>query len=123
VRGASSPTIRGAGTGGSGTERLVEPRPLRKVNRGLTEGRQALAIKLAGIEGGIECATLAPLLAALVDGRAGPDDLARLGPHMRSCLSCRARLRSMRTERHERAAGGPAPTVRWMSLTRLRSAA
>ena len=43
VRGASSPTIRGAGTGlrveepalftgGSGTERLVESRPLRKAN-------------------------------------------------------------------------------------------
>ena len=36
-----------------------------KVNRCLTERRHALAIKLAGIEGGVECATLAPLLAAL----------------------------------------------------------
>jgi hypothetical protein len=54
-----------------------------KVNRYPTEGRQALAIRLAGIEGGIECATLAPLLTALADGRARPDELARLDPHMR----------------------------------------
>jgi hypothetical protein len=33
---------------------------MTKLNRALTEGRQALAIKLAGIQGGIECAKLAP---------------------------------------------------------------
>jgi hypothetical protein len=67
-----------------------------KVNRCLTEGRHALAIRLAGIEGGIECAKLAPLLTALADGDAGPEAVALVGPHMRSCLKCRARLRSLR---------------------------
>ena len=42
-----------------------------KVNRALTEGRRALAIKLAGIEGGIECARHVPVLSALADGEAG----------------------------------------------------
>jgi RNA polymerase sigma factor (sigma-70 family) len=67
-----------------------------KVNRCLTEGRQRLAIQLAGIEGGIECAKLAPTLYALADGEAGADEVALLEPHLRSCLSCRARLRSLR---------------------------
>ena len=39
-----------------------------KVNRYPTEGRQALAIRLAGTEGGIEWARVALLLAALADG-------------------------------------------------------
>jgi len=67
-----------------------------KVNRCLTEGRQALAGRLAGIEGGIECARLAPLLSALADGEADAAALARLRPHLKTCLSCRARLREFR---------------------------
>jgi RNA polymerase sigma factor (sigma-70 family) len=67
-----------------------------KVNRALTEGRKALSVKLAGIQGGIECAKLAPQLSALADGEAGADDMARLRPHLRSCLSCRARLKEFR---------------------------
>ena len=67
-----------------------------KVNRALTEGRQALAIKLAGIQGGIECAKLAPQLLALADGEARADKVPQLQLHMRSCLACRARLRSLR---------------------------
>lgn len=94
-----------------------------KVNRCLTEGRQALAIKLAGIQGGIECAKLAPLLSALAEGRAGPDDRAQLGPHMKSCLSCRARLKALRAERDRCAAGGPAGTRGRPPVRRLRSAA
>src|SRR5918992_180043 len=82
-----------------------------KVNRALTEGRQALAIKLAGIEGGIECAKLTPRLLALLDGEASADEVAQLQLHMKTCLSCRARLRSMRTERQQRAASGPAHTA------------
>jgi hypothetical protein len=66
------------------------------VNRALTEGRQALAIKLAGIQGGIECATLEPLLAALADGGGRHDDVTLLERHMASCLRCRAKLRSLR---------------------------
>ena len=67
-----------------------------KVNRCLTEGRRALAVRLAGIEGGIECARFAPLLSALADGEASAEDLAALRPHMKSCLSCRAALREFR---------------------------
>jgi RNA polymerase sigma factor (sigma-70 family) len=67
-----------------------------KVNRCLTEGRQALSGRLAGIEGGVECARLAPLLSALADGEADAAALARLRPHLKTCLSCRARLREFR---------------------------
>jgi RNA polymerase sigma factor (sigma-70 family) len=74
-----------------------------KVNRCLTEGRRALAIRLAGIQGGIECARLAPWLAALADGETGADEVALLQPHMNTCLCCRARLKLLRAE------GGPSP--------------
>jgi RNA polymerase sigma factor (sigma-70 family) len=67
-----------------------------KVNRCLTEGRQALAVRLAGIQGGVECGKLAPLLSALADGEARADDVARLRLHMKTCLACRARLREFR---------------------------
>jgi hypothetical protein len=41
------------------------------VNRCLTEGRQALAVRLAGIETGVECAVFVPLLSALAPRQAG----------------------------------------------------
>jgi hypothetical protein len=64
-----------------------------------------LAIRLAGIEGGIECAKLAPLLSALADGEGGCEEVALLRPHLESCVSCRARVKSLR------AAGGPSSTA------------
>jgi RNA polymerase sigma factor (sigma-70 family) len=67
-----------------------------KVNRCLTEGRRSLSVRLAGIQGGIECAKLAPLLSALADGEASAEQLARLRPHMKTCLACRATLREFR---------------------------
>jgi RNA polymerase sigma factor (sigma-70 family) len=70
-----------------------------KVNRCLTEGRQALSVRLAGIKGGIECATLAPLLSALADDDASADQLELLRRHIHTCLACRARLRSLRAAR------------------------
>jgi RNA polymerase sigma factor (sigma-70 family) len=57
-----------------------------KVNRALTEGRKALAVKLAGIEGGIECAKLASQLSALADGEASSEELRLLRPHVKTCL-------------------------------------
>jgi hypothetical protein len=69
---------------------------LTKVNRALTEGRQALAVKLAEIHGGIECAKLAPQLSALADGEASAKELAALRPHLKTCLSCRATLKEFR---------------------------
>jgi RNA polymerase sigma factor (sigma-70 family) len=67
-----------------------------KVNRCLTEGRQALSARLAGIEGGVECERLAPRLSALADGEADAEALALLRPHLKTCLSCRARLKEFR---------------------------
>jgi hypothetical protein len=108
VRGAASSTGFGAGTGlrfrrgpavasitsgGSGTEALVEPRRLRKVNRCLTEGRQALRRNMSAIEVGLECERLAPQLGWLVGGH----DVKGLRRHLRSCLNCHARLSALRT--------------------------
>jgi Putative zinc-finger len=62
----------------------------------LTEGRQAFLRRVSGIERGAECARYEPLLSALADGEASPEQLAALRPHMRTCLSCRARLREFR---------------------------
>jgi hypothetical protein len=66
------------------------------VNRLLTEGRQAFLRRVSGIERGVECARYEPLLSALADGEASAEQLATLRPHMRTCLSCRARLREFR---------------------------
>jgi RNA polymerase sigma factor (sigma-70 family) len=67
-----------------------------KVNRLLTEGRRAFLRRLSGIERGADCARYEPLLSALADGEASPEDLAVLRPHMKTCLSCRAALREFR---------------------------
>jgi RNA polymerase sigma factor (sigma-70 family) len=67
-----------------------------KVNRLLTEGRQAFLRRVSGIERGAECARYEALLSALADGEASAEQLAILRPHMRTCLSCRARLREFR---------------------------
>jgi hypothetical protein len=66
------------------------------VNRLLTEGRQAFLRRVAAIQGGGECERLAPALSALADGEASAEELALLRPHMRSCLSCRAKLKVFR---------------------------
>jgi RNA polymerase sigma factor (sigma-70 family) len=78
-----------------------------KVNRCLTEGRRAFARWVAAIEAGVECERFAPLLSALADGGATPDELARLRPHLDSCLSCRAGLRSLRRRRPAERGQGP----------------
>ena len=67
-----------------------------KVNRCLTEGRRALARRLAAIESGSECAKLEPFLVVLADGHSPAYDFAVLRRHLSSCLDCRARLRSLR---------------------------
>ena len=67
-----------------------------KVNRLLTEGRQAFLRRVSGIERGADCARYEALLSALADGEATAEQLATLRPHMRTCLSCRARLREFR---------------------------
>ena len=67
-----------------------------KVNRCLSEGRRAFFERVAGIEAGSECQRLEPLLSALADGEADADALAELRPHLKTCLTCRARLRDYR---------------------------
>ncbi len=75
------------------------PRFFRTSHEGeplLTEGRKALAVRLAGIEGGVECAKLASQLSALADGEASPEEVQLLRPQLKTCLSCRARLKEFR---------------------------
>jgi RNA polymerase sigma factor (sigma-70 family) len=68
-----------------------------KVNRCLSEGRQAFLERLDEIQTGAECERLAGRLSALADGEATAEDLALLRPHLRSCLACRSRLKEYRS--------------------------
>jgi len=66
-----------------------------KVNRCITEGRRAFMARYARIEGGDECERWLPLLCAIVDGEATPDQLMEIRPHLRHCLACRATVREL----------------------------
>ena len=67
-----------------------------KVNRCITEGRRSFLDRVASIESGAECERYRPLLSVLADGEAAAGDVAKLRPHLRSCLACRATLREYR---------------------------
>jgi RNA polymerase sigma factor (sigma-70 family) len=67
-----------------------------KVNRCLTEGRRALRRRAAAIDAGRECERLGPLPVGGVGHLAKVDDRGELHRHLGGCLSCRARLRSLR---------------------------
>ena len=73
------------------------------------------AVVIKGIEGGIECDRLAPLVSALADGEWTAEQLAVLRPHMKTCLACPARLREFRA--------APAPVAALMPVACLRPAA
>jgi RNA polymerase sigma factor (sigma-70 family) len=66
-----------------------------KVNRCITEGRRAFIARYARLEGGDECERWLPLLCAIVDGEATPDQLMEIRPHLRHCLACRATVREL----------------------------
>jgi hypothetical protein len=66
-----------------------------KVNRCITEGRRAFIARYARIEGGDECERWLPLLSAIVDGEATPDQLIEVRPHLRHCSACRATVRQL----------------------------
>jgi RNA polymerase sigma factor (sigma-70 family) len=66
-----------------------------KVNRCLYEGRRSFLERYAGIESGAECERWAPLLSAMVDGEASPEEVLELRPHLRSCGTCRAAVREL----------------------------
>jgi RNA polymerase sigma factor (sigma-70 family) len=67
-----------------------------KVNRCITEGRRAFLLRYERIEAGGECERRLPLLSAIVDGEASPDQLMEIRPHLRNCSACRATVRELR---------------------------
>nr|MBA2504674.1 sigma-70 family RNA polymerase sigma factor [Thermoleophilaceae bacterium] len=67
-----------------------------KVNRCVAEGRKAFLARVKDIQAGEECERLAPLMSAFADGEAGTAEVARLRPHLKTCMSCRAQLREYR---------------------------
>jgi RNA polymerase sigma factor (sigma-70 family) len=67
-----------------------------KVNRCLTEGRKSFLERYAGIESGAECERWAPVISAMVDGEATPEQILELRPHLRNCPGCRATLKALR---------------------------
>ena len=94
-----------------------------KVNRLLVEGRQAFLRRVASIQGGDECDRLMPQLSALADGEAGAEALALVRPHLKTCLSCRARLREFRAAPARVAAVAPPAALAAGSGDGLRGAA
>lgn len=66
-----------------------------KVNRCLTEGRRSFLARYAGIESGAECRRWTPVISAMVDGEATPEQIVELRPHLRNCPGCRATLKAL----------------------------
>ncbi len=66
-----------------------------KVNRCLTEGRRSFLARYAGIESGAECERWAPVISAMADGEATPQQVLELRPHLRNCPGCRATLKAL----------------------------
>src|SRR5213593_4313126 len=69
--------------------------PDAKVNRCITEGRRAFIARYARIDGGDECERWLPLLSAIVDGEATPEQLLEIRPHLHHCTACRATVREL----------------------------
>ncbi len=80
-----------------------------KVNRCLAEGRRSFLERYAGIESGDECERWMPVLCAMVDGEATPEQIAELRPHLRNCPGCRGRLKAMQGSCEPLAAVLPIP--------------
>ena len=80
-----------------------------KVNRCLSEGRRSFLERYEGIESGAECARWLPVISAMVDGEATPEQLVDLRPHLRNCPGCRATLRALRDSSRPIAALLPVP--------------
>jgi RNA polymerase sigma factor (sigma-70 family) len=66
-----------------------------KVNRCVTEGRRSFLARYADIESGVECERWLPVISAMIDGEAKPEQLIDLRPHLRNCPGCRATLRAL----------------------------
>lgn len=66
-----------------------------RVGRSLASGRARFLERYAAIESGEACEQLAPVLTAIVDGEATPDDYLAVRPHLRRCPGCRTTLRAL----------------------------
>jgi RNA polymerase sigma factor (sigma-70 family) len=82
-----------------------------KVNRCLTEGRRSFLDRYAGIESGAECQRWLPVLSAIVDGEATPEQMLAVRPHLRNCPGCRATLKALHDSSAPLAAVLPIPLV------------
>jgi DNA-directed RNA polymerase specialized sigma24 family protein len=71
-----------------------------KVNRLLTEGRQAFRLRIEGIESGAECKRWRATLTRIADHEASPDEITAVEPHLSRCGGCRSLLRSDREATH-----------------------
>ena len=67
-----------------------------KINRCMAEGRKRFLQVFADIEQGRRCEELAEALSALADGEGANGSSEALEFHLRSCASCRAKLRAYR---------------------------
>ncbi|HEY0344166.1 MAG TPA: sigma-70 family RNA polymerase sigma factor [Solirubrobacteraceae bacterium] len=82
-----------------------------KVNRCLTEGRRSFLERYAGIESGAECRRWMPVISAMVDGEATPEQIVELRPHLRNCPGCRATLKALHDSSAPLSAVLPIPLV------------
>jgi DNA-directed RNA polymerase specialized sigma24 family protein len=82
-----------------------------KVNRCLSEGRRSFLEHYEGIESGEECERWLPVLSAMADGEASPEQVLELRPHLRNCPGCRATLRALQDSHRPLAALLPVPFV------------
>jgi len=82
-----------------------------KVNRCLTEGRHSFLARYQGIESGEECRRWLPVLSAMVDLEATPEQILDVRPHLRNCPACRATLKALRDSSAPLAALLPVPLV------------
>jgi RNA polymerase sigma factor (sigma-70 family) len=67
-----------------------------KINRCMAEGRKRFLATFAELEHGDHCESLGPTLSALADGEADVARAEDVQVHLRSCGTCRARLRAFR---------------------------
>ena len=82
-----------------------------KVNRCLTEGRRSFLSRYATIESGAECERWLPVISAMVDGEALPEQLIALRPHLRNCPGCRATLKTLQGSSEPLSAVLPVPLL------------
>ena len=82
-----------------------------KVNRCLTEGRQSFLKRYEGIASGAECRRCLPVLSAMVDGEATPEQVLDVRAHLRNCPGCRATLKALQDSSKPLSALLPVPLI------------